>query len=217
MPGPWPPGRDGADFLWTLCDFLERSDIDSIWLSDRLSSPVPVPEVMTTLAAVAARTDTAQVRPQRDRAAVSHAGGGGQGDGDVDWLSQGRLFPAVGRRRGAAARVRGLRACPFTERGRRTDEAIHVIRLLWTQDEVTLPGRVLQARPDLGLPQAVADARRRSGSAARARPPSSGPRGSATAGSRPSSRRTSSAPGSEACRSWRRRRGARCPRITSAP
>ena len=52
MPGPWPPGREGGDFLWALCDFLERSDIDSIWLSDRLSSPAPVPEVMTTLAAV---------------------------------------------------------------------------------------------------------------------------------------------------------------------
>ena len=48
MPGPWQPGRDGAEFLWTLCDFLERSGIDSLWLSDRLSSPVPVPEVMTT-------------------------------------------------------------------------------------------------------------------------------------------------------------------------
>ena len=29
---------------------------------------------------------------------------------------------------------------PFKERGRRTDEAIHVIRLLWTQDEVTFRG-----------------------------------------------------------------------------
>ena len=26
MPGPWPAGRDGAAFLWTLCDQLERSD-----------------------------------------------------------------------------------------------------------------------------------------------------------------------------------------------
>ena len=28
MPGPWPPGREGGDFLWTLCEFLEQSDID---------------------------------------------------------------------------------------------------------------------------------------------------------------------------------------------
>ena len=29
---------------------------------------------------------------------------------------------------------------PFKERGRRTDEAIHVIRLLWTEDEVSFQG-----------------------------------------------------------------------------
>ena len=29
---------------------------------------------------------------------------------------------------------------PFAERGRRTDEAIRVMRLLWTQDEVTFQG-----------------------------------------------------------------------------
>ena len=56
MPGPWPPGRESASFLWTLCAQLERTDVDSIWLSDRLSSPAPGPEVMTTLAAIAART-----------------------------------------------------------------------------------------------------------------------------------------------------------------
>ncbi|HYB52867.1 MAG TPA: TIGR03854 family LLM class F420-dependent oxidoreductase, partial [Thermoanaerobaculia bacterium] len=56
MPGPWPGGRESAEFLFTLGDFCEKSDIDSIWLSDRLSSPAPVPEVMTSLAALAART-----------------------------------------------------------------------------------------------------------------------------------------------------------------
>jgi alkanesulfonate monooxygenase SsuD/methylene tetrahydromethanopterin reductase-like flavin-dependent oxidoreductase (luciferase family) len=58
----------------------------------------------------------------------------------VDWLSQGRLFPAVGvgvelPREFEASGV------PFAERGRRTDEAIHVLRLLWTQDEVTFQGQ----------------------------------------------------------------------------
>jgi hypothetical protein len=38
MPGPWPAGKDGGEFLFTLGDFCEKSDIDSIWLSDRLSS-----------------------------------------------------------------------------------------------------------------------------------------------------------------------------------
>ncbi|MEX2221281.1 MAG: TIGR03619 family F420-dependent LLM class oxidoreductase [Candidatus Rokuibacteriota bacterium] len=140
MPGPWPPGREGASFLWTLCDLLERSDVDSIWLSDRLSSPVPVPEVMTTLAAIAARTirlkfgPSVVVLPYRTPVVAAKE------MATVDWLSRGRLFPAVGvgvelPREFEASGV------PFAERGRRTDEAIQVLRLLWTQDEVTWEGQ----------------------------------------------------------------------------
>src|SRR5947208_14246995 len=56
MPGPWPPGPGGAGFLWQLVELCETTEIDSLWFSERLSSPLPVPEPMTTLAAVAART-----------------------------------------------------------------------------------------------------------------------------------------------------------------
>src|SRR5712691_3356418 len=140
MPGPWPTSRDGAGFLWTLCDMLERSEVDSIWLSDRLSSPAPVPEVMTTLAAIAARTarlkfgPSVVVLPYRTPVVAAKE------MATVDWLSQGRLFPAVGvgvelPREFEASGV------AFAERGRRTDEAIHVLRLLWTQDEVTFHGQ----------------------------------------------------------------------------
>jgi probable F420-dependent oxidoreductase len=139
MPGPWRPGRAGADVLWTLCDFLEQSGIDSLWLSDRLSSPAPVPEVMTTLAAVAARTvklkfgPSVIVLPYRTPVVAAKE------MATIDWLSQGRLLPAVGvgveiPREFEASGV------PFTERGRRTDEAIRIIRLLWTQDEVSFLG-----------------------------------------------------------------------------
>jgi probable F420-dependent oxidoreductase len=139
MPGPWPAGRDGADFLWTLCDFLERSGIDSIWLSDRLSSPAPVPEVMTTLAAVAARTSKLKFGPSVIVLPYRTPVVAAKEMATIDWLSRGRLFPAVGvgvelPREFEASGV------PFKERGRRTDEAIHVIRLLWTQDEVSFQG-----------------------------------------------------------------------------
>src|SRR5258705_6298848 len=139
MPGPWPPGRESGQFLFDLADFCEKSDIDSIWLSDRLSSPVPVPEVMTSLAAIAARTQKLKFEPSviglRYRTPVVAA----KEMATIDWLSRGRLFPAVGvgvelPREFEASGV------PFRERGRRTDEAIHVIRLLWTQDEVSFQG-----------------------------------------------------------------------------
>jgi probable F420-dependent oxidoreductase len=139
MPGPWPPGREGADFLWTLCEFLERSGIDSIWLSDRLSSPAPVPEVMTTLAAVAARTTTLKFGPSVIVLPYRTPVVAAKEMATIDWLSRGRFFPAVGvgvelPREFEASGV------PFTQRGRRTDEAIRVIRLLWSEDEVSFRG-----------------------------------------------------------------------------
>ena len=139
MPGPWPAGRDGADFLWTLSDQCERTDIDSLWLSDRLSSPAPTPEVMTTLAAVAARTTRLKFGPSVIVLPYRTPVVAAKEMATVDWLSRGRLFPAVGvgvelPREFEASGV------PFRERGRRTDEAIRVIRMLWTQDEVTFQG-----------------------------------------------------------------------------
>ena len=139
MPGPWPPGRESGQFLFTLTEFCEASDIDSIWLSDRLSSPAPVPEVMTSLSAIAARTQKLKfgpsvlVLPYRTPVVAAKE------MATIDWLSRGRLFPAVGV--GVELpREFDASGVPFKERGRRTDEAIRVIRLLWTQDEVTFQG-----------------------------------------------------------------------------
>ncbi|MCI0547957.1 MAG: TIGR03619 family F420-dependent LLM class oxidoreductase [Candidatus Rokubacteria bacterium] len=139
MPGPWPTGPESHRFLWTLCDFCESSEIDSIWLSDRLSSPVPVPEVMTTLAAVAARTrhlkfgPSVVVLPYRTPVVAAKE------IATIDWLSEGRMLPAVGvgvelPREFEASGV------TFRERGRRTDEMIRILRLLWTEREVTFQG-----------------------------------------------------------------------------
>ncbi len=141
MPGPWPGGRDGAAFLWELADLSERSGIDSIWLSDRLSSPARDPrlEPMTTLSAIAARTarlkfgPSVLVLPYRTPVVAAKE------LATIDYLSGGRLLPAVGvgvelPREFEASGV------PFKERGRRTDEAIQIIRRLWLEDEVTFHG-----------------------------------------------------------------------------
>jgi len=139
MPGPWPAGRESGQFLFDLAEFCEKSDIDSMWLSDRLSSPVPVPEVMTSLAAIAARTQKLKfgpsvlVLPYRTPVVAAKE------MATIDWLSRGRLFPAVGV--GVELpREFDASGVPFKERGRRTDEAIRVLRLLWTEDEVSYQG-----------------------------------------------------------------------------
>src|SRR5260221_494422 len=41
MPGPWP--SEGRDFFWRFVDLCEKSEIDSVWFSERLSSVLPKP------------------------------------------------------------------------------------------------------------------------------------------------------------------------------
>ncbi|HEV8617640.1 MAG TPA: LLM class flavin-dependent oxidoreductase [Methylomirabilota bacterium] len=139
MPGPWPAGPDGADFLWRFIDLCERTAIDSVWFSERLSSPLPVPEPMTTMAAVAARTQRLKFGPSvlvtPFRSPVIAA----REMAMIDYMSGGRMLPAVGigveqEREFLAAGV------PFKERGRRTDEAIEIMRRCWSETEVTFAG-----------------------------------------------------------------------------
>jgi probable F420-dependent oxidoreductase len=145
MPGPWPDenpptsGDGGVQFLWRFVDLCEQSGIDSVWFSERLSSPLPVPEPMTTIAAVAARSQRLKFGPSvlimpfrtpvlaaREMAMIDH-------------LSGGRMLPAVGI--GVESEREFLAAgVPFKERGRRTDEAIRIMRMCWEQDEVTFDG-----------------------------------------------------------------------------
>ena len=63
MPGPWPTGPAGRDFFWRFVELCEKSEIDSLWFSERLSSPQPIPEPMTAMAAIAARTTRLKFGP----------------------------------------------------------------------------------------------------------------------------------------------------------
>ena len=136
MPGPWPGGPAGSDFLWRFIDLCERSGIDSVWFSERLSSPIPVPEPMTTMAAVAARTrrlkfgPSVLIAPFRSPVVLARE------IAMIDYLSGGRMLPALGV---GVELEREFRAAgvPFKERGRRTDEAIQIMRRCWAEDEVT--------------------------------------------------------------------------------
>jgi len=138
MPGPW-PADGGPDFFWRFVELCEKSAIDSVWFSERLSSPAPVLEPMTTMAAVAARTQTLKFGPSVIVLPYRTPVVAAKEMATLDWLSRGRFFPAVGV--GVELpREFDASGVPFKERGRRTDEAIHVIRLLWTQDEVSFQG-----------------------------------------------------------------------------
>lgn len=172
MPGPWPEGPGAGDLLWRLADLCEASPVDSLWLSDRLLGPTL--EVLTALAAVAARTrrlklgPAALVLPFRSPVLAAKA------IATLDVLSEGRVFPVVGlgvdqRREWEAAGV------PPGTRAARTDEAILVMRRLWLEDEVSHRGsyftldrvrllpRPVQTPPPLWLGGTTEAALRRAG------------------------------------------------------
>jgi probable F420-dependent oxidoreductase len=172
MPGPWPEGREVGDLFGQLVDQLEASPIDSLWLSDRLLTPTL--ESLTALGFAAGRTRRLKfgpavlVLPFRSPLLVAKA------VATLDVLSHGRVFPVVGvgldqRREWEAAGV------PPGARGARTDEALEVIRRLFTEAEVTHAGsyftldrvrllpRPIQSPPPLWLGGATEAAFRRAG------------------------------------------------------
>jgi probable F420-dependent oxidoreductase len=154
MPGAWPAGAEGRDLLWKIVDVCERTEIDSIWFSERLSSPLPVPEPLTTMAAVAARTSRLKfgpsvfITPFRSPAMLARE------IAMIDYLSGGRMLPAFGI---GVEQPREFEAAgvPFKERGRRTDEAIAIMRRLWAEDEVTFAGEFWKLDRITVLPRPV--------------------------------------------------------------
>src|SRR5213083_2946564 len=154
MPGQWPAGPDGRDLFWRVIETCERTEIDSIWFSDRLSSPIPVLEPIIAMAAVAARTQRLKFGPSvlvaPFRAPVLAA----RQLAMLDYLSGGRALPAVGI---GVEQEREFRAAgvPFKERGRRTDEAIRIMRRCWAEDEVTHEGEFWKLERVTVLPKPV--------------------------------------------------------------
>jgi probable F420-dependent oxidoreductase len=119
---------------------LEELPIDAIWMGGHVASPNPSPEVMMALATLAARTERVRVGtailllPLYAPAIVAKQ------IADLDNLTGGRVTLGIG----IGGEYPGeFRACqvPLEQRGPRTDEAIPLLRRLWTGEAVTHDGR----------------------------------------------------------------------------
>src|SRR5881628_3353105 len=154
MPGQWPAGPDGRDLFWRVIETCERTEIDSIWFSERLSSPIPVLEPIIAMAAVAARTQRLKFGPSVLVAPFRSPVMAARQLAMLDYLSAGRVLPAVGigveqEREFHAAGV------PFHERGRRTDEAVRIMRQCWEASDVTYAGEFWKLDRITVLPRPV--------------------------------------------------------------
>ena len=119
---------------------LEELPVDALWMGGHVASTNPSPEVMMALAVLAARTRRVRVGtsilllPLYAPAIIAKQ------VADLDRVSGGRVALGVG----IGGEYPGeFRACqvPIEERGPRTDEAIPLLRRLWTGEPVTHDGR----------------------------------------------------------------------------
>lgn len=132
------PFADARGF-WRWVERCEDSTVDSIWQTDRLVSPVPQLESMTTMAALAGATRRLKfgmnvtVVAFRDPLVLARE------CATIDFLSQGRLLPAFGVGPDIAPEWQATGRSP-KGRGRQSDEALDIMRRLWAGERVTVDG-----------------------------------------------------------------------------
>jgi probable F420-dependent oxidoreductase len=141
---------DGERYL-PFVDALERRGFDSLWLSERLTGSAPDP--LMALAVAAGRTKKLKlgtsvlVVPGRNPVVLAKE------LASLDRLSGGRLLPAVGIGAPVPAEHRAF-GVDRRERAALFDEALGLIRRLWTEDDVhhdgarfRVDGVTLQPKP----------------------------------------------------------------------
>ena len=117
----------------------EHPLVDSLWVGGHVSSPNPTPEAMVGLARVAALTERVTVGtavlllPLYPPALVAKQ------VADLDRATGGRIALGVGVGGEYPQEFRALQI-PLAERGSRTDEAIPLLRRLWTGEELSHDG-----------------------------------------------------------------------------
>lgn len=128
-----------GDFDLDHAEMAEELGYDAIWVSEHIVFHVPTFDAVTTMAALAARTSRLRIGsailllPLRPPAAVAKA------VATLDIISGGRvtLGVGVGGEYPPEFEVCGV---PLRERGGRTNEAIEILRRLWTQDSASYAG-----------------------------------------------------------------------------
>ena len=141
MPGAFGQGGEDPGFLRDLVSAGDRHGYDSIWLSDRIVSDRFSLEPVVALSMVAAYSQRMKfgtsvlAMPLRNPVVLAKQ------LATLDFLSQGRMLPAVGLGQ-EQEEPEEYEACGVSKenRGPRTEEAIRLMRRLWEENDVTHEG-----------------------------------------------------------------------------
>ena len=150
--GQWPSRDIQPEAVFDLVDYFEALDVDSIWVSDRLVSSALTLEPVTFLSFIAGRLKKMKfgtstlVLPTRNPIVLAKE------LATLDFLSQGRLFPAIGL---GGDESKDLQAVGINkkERAGRTDEMIVLMRRLWTEENVTFTGKYFSVQDATIMPR----------------------------------------------------------------
>jgi probable F420-dependent oxidoreductase len=129
----------GARDYWRWVDMCEAGGVDSLWQTDRLLSREPMLECMTAMAALAGRTRRLKFGMNVVSLALRDPVLVAKQCATIDVLSEGRLLPAFGIGSPLAPEWKAMHVDTRT-RGRKTDEALEIIRRLWHEDSVDFHG-----------------------------------------------------------------------------
>ena len=119
---------------------LESMGVDSLWAPGHIATGREVPEAMTGLATLAAVSERATVGTSVLLAPLYHPVIVAKQAAELDRLTGGRVALGLGVGGEYPAEFRGCQADP-DDRGARTDEAIDVMRSLWSGHEVDNHGK----------------------------------------------------------------------------
>jgi probable F420-dependent oxidoreductase len=121
-------------------DYLHGLDVDSLWVSDRLVSSALTLEPVTFLSYIAGRlplmkfgTSTLVLSTRNPVILAKELA-------TLDFISQGRFFPAVGLGSDDAKDFAAV-GVNRRDRAQRSDEAIVLMRRLWTEENVSFNGK----------------------------------------------------------------------------
>jgi probable F420-dependent oxidoreductase len=143
---------ESPDNVLEFIDLCERWNIDSVWVSDRIVAPRPTLDPVVFMAFMASRLrnmkfgTSALVLPTRQPVLLAKQ------LATLDFLCKGRLLLVVGlggddSKDFAAAGVRK------EERGKRADEAIVLMKRLWSEENVNFDGQFYSAHDLTLLPR----------------------------------------------------------------
>ncbi|MGH7824900.1 MAG: LLM class flavin-dependent oxidoreductase [Candidatus Binatia bacterium] len=150
--GDWSMIADGPEALLHFVDQCERWDIDSVWVSDRIAALRPTLDPIVFMAYMASHMrnmkfgTSALVLPTRNPVVLAKQ------LATLDFLCQGRLLVVVGLG-GDDSRDFEATGVRKEERGKRADEAIVLMKRLWSEENVTFEGQFYSAKELTLLPR----------------------------------------------------------------